>query len=497
MRSSKDIKGFLSEAPSAKLVEESSKKIDVARTEDKDGQEIPYFKDITFHEIEAELAQRSPSSADVMARVGLFANPSATIGPMVERSLSSLMIQLQHQGQRRLRSIRTVAAGVDPIGFLHLERLKFTPIGYVRGELVYSLPMLPSETVRLTHREWSKTENEYTQLIATSLESATEDKLSEKSELAESFSTQQQHSSAFNASASVSGSYGPINVSANAGYNASSTETNSRQGSVQHVQEVTRAASSRTKQEHKVDFRVSTQYEIEDKSYRELHNNTDHPVRWDFYRLMRKWQIDLYRYDIRLTYDFVIPEPGSYLLRKYIELDELETKLTKPNPFNESPAGISRQNWESLSARYKVSLDPPPDPYFTASAHGEKVFSQRNVGWDYVEIQLPESYEIDSYSARGSSIVEDGGNHSSRGYIDPLDNENSTLLEGGAKRGHRYLWRYYFDWSERSTAETGTVLSIAVRVVGRLTDIAFKAWQTRCYERLVDAAKAIYEEGCE
>ena len=44
---------------------------------------------------------------------------------------------------------------VEPGGYLHLERLNFTPIGYERGELVYSLPLTPGETVRLSHREWS------------------------------------------------------------------------------------------------------------------------------------------------------------------------------------------------------------------------------------------------------------------------------------------------------------------------------------------------------
>jgi hypothetical protein len=50
-------------------------------------------------------------------------------------------------------------------------------------------------------------------------------------------------------------------------------------------------------------------------------------VRWDFHRLMKVWQIDLYRYNVRLTYDLVIPEPGSYLVREYARLRELETVL--------------------------------------------------------------------------------------------------------------------------------------------------------------------------
>ena len=39
---------------------------------------------------------------------------------------------------------------IEPIGFLHLEKLTFIPAGIERGELVYSLPLAPAEEVNIS-----------------------------------------------------------------------------------------------------------------------------------------------------------------------------------------------------------------------------------------------------------------------------------------------------------------------------------------------------------
>ena len=41
---------------------------------------------------------------------------------------------------------------IEPVGYLHLERIGFTPVGIERGELVYSVPLSPKEEVNITHK---------------------------------------------------------------------------------------------------------------------------------------------------------------------------------------------------------------------------------------------------------------------------------------------------------------------------------------------------------
>ncbi len=458
------------------------------------------LKSVNLQNIYQEIAVKSPEVTTYLERTGFFplfvkmnaTALTATTHLLVYAELARANIDKKRQ---QLSSIQSLTK-VDPVGYLHLERLNFTPVGYERGELVYSLPMVPSETVRLTHREWSRTENEYTKLVATSLETAAEDALSEKSELAQSYNTQEQHSSAFNASASVSGGFGGVQFSSSVGYNAQHSNATSREYSSRHSQEVTHKSSSRSKEEHKITFRVATIYETEEQSYREVTNPFDHPVRYDFHRMMKKWRIDLYRYDVRMTYDIVIPEPASYLLRKHIALKALNDELAKPNPFDLSPSMISASTYESQMQKYQVALEPPPKDPLPLSALTTHTYSgQRIVGYGAVELILPDGYEftaLDKWTAEPLNIVASDGS-GEKGVVYTYYDRNINRLQSGAMYSNRFLWQYAYDWSEEHEPETGDTIGISVVFYGKLTDRAFQEWQIKCYQRLVDAAEAQYE----
>ncbi len=449
---------------------------------------------VTRDALHRELTRAAPATAALLGSMRFFSHPKYVARSGAAEAGHALgfaaLRKTSLAAKAKLVGVLLESSRTEPIGYLHLERLNFTPVGYVRGDLVYSLPMLPGEVTRLSHREWSRTENEFARLVSTSLEKATEEQLAEKSELTQAASVQEQHSSAFNASVTASGGFGPVTVSTSLGASAESSEASSRQSSAKRAQEITRKASSRAKEEHKISFKVTTQFEVEDTSFRELRNDSEEPVRWDFHRLMRKWKVDLYRYDVRLTYDVVIPEPGSYLLRKHIRLKELNEALAQPNPFDLKPSRITRENWEDLSAEYGVALEPPPPAKVTTSAHAETTFASKLIGWDFVNLSLPDGYEFIDWSAKGSSIQRDNVRAA---FTDPLTTENTNRLDGGAKHSARYAWRYSYDWSEKEEADKGSVMTVAVYATGGLTNRAFQAWQSAQYGRLADAAAARFE----
>jgi hypothetical protein len=466
-------------------------------------------------ELLAVLRERSPMSAAVFDAIG-----GGAFTPMLAGTyggFGGLVVPFVLHGyvtQQKAKTVRSLVEGlkVEPLGFLHLERLQFTPVGYVRGELVYSLPMAPGEVVRLNHREWTRTEQEFEKLVATSLETASEESLGEKSELTESFNSQQQHNSAFNASVTASGGFGPVQITTSVGYNASNASSQSRQSSSQHSQEITKKASSRAKSEHKVTFKVTSVHELEETSFREIANTLERPVRWDFHRLMRKWRIDLYRYDMRMTYDIVVPEPASYLLRKHIQLRMLEQTLAQPFVMPIQAAEISRgspgstgpSDWVVLSGVYGVSLPPPPPPERPADGGKAEVkFVKQQNGDGFVKITLPEGYEFATWQGHDrnySQMRDDDGNTwpFDYGSIDALNQENSDRLQGKFGKSNTYDWRYLYHWNsanpEGYTIEPDTTMNVAVEAVGRLTEDAFREWQMRCYELLSDAARMRYEE---
>lgn len=472
---------------------------------------------VRHDEVHALLLDERPGTARFLSLSKYFATPSPlrldALGETARLIAFTAAQRLAIDRKRDVLQGLDLLGAIEPVGFLHLERLRFTPESYVRGDLVYSLPLVPGEVVRLTHREWTRTEEEYSKLVATSLETATQDALSEKSELTESTSTQQQHTAAFNTAVTASGGFGPMQISSSVGYSASDAASKSATQSLAHSQEITRQASSRSKEEHKITFRVATVHEVEDLSFRELKNDSTEPVRWDFHRLMKKWRIDLYRYDVRMTYDIVVPEPGSYLLLRHIRIARLESLIEKQFElqgaheagWNGTPSGITQRNWRAIAHVFGTALDPPPLQVLPTSAQTELTYSSRTIGTGFLEISLPEGYRFteqpSAWRGVGSRLVrryirDDGTLDRSvtLGELGPQRPGNLRRILGGAFRGTSYQWRYDFSWAQREEPEQGSVLTLAVYTHGVPTAATWRAWQMQCYQRVLDAAKTRFEE---
>jgi hypothetical protein len=245
----------------------------------------------------------------------------AQFGNLAARQLTRLRDRVQAFQQ---------TMNTEPVGYLHLEKMSFTPAGIERGELVYSVPLSPGEEVNIKHREWSQTSEEFERIVTDYMEDFSEEGVTEKSELSQAVNSQTQHATAFNASVSTSGEAYGFSISASVGYNASDSASKSESLTRNHTRELTSKASSRVKQEHKISFRVASAVETEEQTVQRIVNPfSDRATRFDYYQLIRKWQVNLYRYGIRLTWDIVIPEPGAGLLGKIREIHRLQDELTK------------------------------------------------------------------------------------------------------------------------------------------------------------------------
>lgn len=282
-------------------------------------------------------------------------------------------------GALRIRLAQNVVAAmkqypaIEPVGLLHLERLNFVPAGIERGELEYSVPLSPGEEVNISHKEWSNTSEEFSKLATDFMEAYSEEGVAEKSELMQSSSAQEQHSSGFNTGVTASGGYGPITMTTSLAVNVADSASQSEQSARNHSLTTTRKASSRSKTEHKTSFKVASAAGTEDQQVRKIKNPyPDKATRVDYYQLVRKWRVDLYRYGLRLTYDVMIPEPGFGILAHIQAMQDIQDALEMPfgDPLapKDSPAyfpwqfdTITDQELMSLAAQYGATgIDPYP-----------------------------------------------------------------------------------------------------------------------------------------
>ena len=397
----------------------------------------------------------------------------------------------------------------QPTGWLHLERLEMNPVGIEDGELVYSVPLTPLETVNITHREWSETTSTFESLVSNSLEGFSEKGVTEKNDVATAVANETKHSSAFDANAQVSFSYSgnpySVTTSAAVDYSTKTDTTRSVKDSQAHSASITQLAASRSRNEHKQSFRVSSVSGAEDMAVRTLTNaNPTQSMRVDYFRMMRRWQVDLIRYGLRMTYDLVVPNPGYALAGKVIELKSLQTEINSEFNFDITLADLTPASWEFYSAQVGVAIDPPPvaTQPLMQSAPLEKSIDQFT--FTTIVFDIPDGYQV--VSGRFTAKVHvNGGNYDSghRAQISLLGEQDMTAATGSAQfpdgdgiydvgltvgsvvglTGNVSLMFDYYN-----VDSGGYVASLNVVP----TAAALAAWQVEAWNKLRDAALASF-----
>jgi hypothetical protein len=269
-------------------------------------------------------------------------------------------------------SLNTDGRGVQPIGYMNLERLEMAPAGIVRGELIATIPLAPLEETAVIQKEWSVTSREFTSIVTDSLENVSETGVTDNTELAQSVSSQNQHSNQFNITGTVSGGIDQIfDASASSGFTAQDASSATASSSTKHSAAVTQKASSRAKKEHKVTISTTTVTGTSESTTRSLKNaDPVNPIRIDYFRMMREWRVRLYRYGLRLTYDLVVAEPGGAFRQAHAYLGWLKSQVGPfqfgvahfPPDYVKSKSDANYATILKLADRFNAQIPPFPEP---------------------------------------------------------------------------------------------------------------------------------------
>jgi hypothetical protein len=417
----------------------------------------------------------------------LFAEPAL----VTKASFQQLSVVRIHAAQTSLAAIKQYAA-TEPIGLLHLERLTFTPAGIERGELIHSVPLSPGEEVNISHKEWANTSEEFSKIVTDSFEAYSEEGVAEKSELAHSTSSQEQHSSGFNTGVTASGGYGPVSITSSVSFSMADSASTSEQTARTHSMSTTRKASARSKKEHKVSFKVASAAGTEDQQVQKIKNPfPDKATRLDYYQLVRKWRVDLHRYGVRLTYDITIPEPGSGILSKIQEVQDIAdvlqqgfgdaTSKSSWASFDLTPNQITRDNYITKAADYGAAVPKPPPEfkwYDTSAQHQWKTYDEAERSQFFtLEVEVDEDYEIDDV------------------VVPPK--HNSTKYEGKKNfLGFQNMDDFYGKSGKRILVYQAYGLGslyVELQVRAKLRDAAYNDWKLKAWNAMRDAALARYE----
>ena len=112
-------------------------------------------------------------------------------------------------------------------------------------------------------------------------------------------------------------------------------------------------------------------------------------MRIDYFSMMRKWHVGLYRYGLRLTYDIAIPEPGATMRRLYAQLDNLTKQL---GPFNflvtHSEIDPDNTDYLDLANQFNAQVPAPPASSGQALTPNSAISGLETQNWHFFQLQF-------------------------------------------------------------------------------------------------------------
>jgi len=387
---------------------------------------------------------------------------------------------------------------IEPVGNLHLERIEMYPSGVERGELVHSIPLAPGETVNISHKEWAITNKEFEDIVQDYFEGYSEQGVADKTDISMSNDSQSQHATALNVGSSLSASYSSVTLSTNFGYNSTSNDSQSKKDSRTHSISITKKASARTKKDHKVTFKVTSVTGSEDQSVRVISNSSPtNSMRIDYFQLARKWKVDLLRYGLRMTYDIVIPNPGSGIITLVSDVKSLDALINTPFTFSlplsaiyynslaVNPQDVS--NYDQLAAQYDASVTAPPEPRKWVNVHKEtaEVNDYDHVHFDSVEFDIDDNYYIYQFQLELNFQTNQGETND---YFEMIGGEsiNAGITNLIGKSGHLsldFMYQYVYNYAINIT------FSCRPKVQALLD------WRLQAWNQIRQAAEDAYNKG--
>ncbi|MDT0346405.1 hypothetical protein [Streptomyces litchfieldiae] len=379
---------------------------------------------------------------------------------------------------------------VKPAGIGELLLVQQQLVGYETTDIAHVENVLRGERQLREHRrrrvteEFTLRETETTTAEERDLEST--DRFEMRRETAETIKTD----ASLKAGLTVSGKYGPtVEFSASAEGALSRSREQSTEAATEFAKEVTQRASSRIAERvlRRETLRVTN--EVEERSEHTLDNTggAEHTV--GVYQWLQKvYQAQIFSYGMRTMFEFMIPEPGAFLVEAFRRANATALEVDKPPAFPLRPEQISEANygyWTRVLAA--TSIKAPPEPYVTKT----HTFSS------------PQG-EPETNVSHAADIAIDPGYEAVYGHVGHAINVWDSTWSIDVVLGrhtHRFGEGRPALWSRALDGETGAVPfavntldvstgAVTVEVVCQRTARAMQQWRLDTHAALRDAHRA-------
>jgi hypothetical protein len=254
---------------------------------------------------------------------------------------------------------------IRPIGIGDLLVVKQFLCKYEAGEIAHVENVLKGESKERSHRRLDKTEDIFSTQTEKSEETERDLQTTNRYELkVETESTIQNDLNA-ELAASVSGSYGTVQYSVNAGISYSLSTSDSRRSSNNFAKDIVDRSLTRVQKRTREERTTKKTNEIEEINKHNLNNTNGSGHITGIYRWLDKhYKAQVYNYGKRLMFEFIIPEPAAFIQAAFERNKKKQHSPNEPQPPKFPVLVIDQISNETVDEYAKgwniPNLDPAP-----------------------------------------------------------------------------------------------------------------------------------------
>ena len=459
-------------------------------------------------------ARLSANARGVLAQLGVSLT-SARFDDIIE-TLSAALTTTPRPGSGPLPgpNPNPAPAQLRAVGVAELLVIKQQIKRYEAAEIAHIENLLAGESKVRTHRVLSRIEEFLSTVEEREHEKETELQTTERFELNRETSRTMEVDQKAGFGLTLSGKYGPtVEFSSNLQLTSETSETSTQKNSVQYAKEVVERSKERIVERTRRERRVTILRELEEINEHRLENASGEH-RAGIYQFVDKvYESQVFNYGLRQMFDFMVPEPASYLwhLEKLPQPDmDLPVPPIRLDIEAPDATHIDEENYLRLGARYGARGLKAPPPMFqlktasvapgTGSESEEDQPRSRNnleIGippgyrpaWAFISIMgvtdenptiaISFGHQYRIWSPMGSERVGIGDSdnliiYRSESLVELFLSDSATTL------GDEKLFLHIYGYETAS-------YSVHVKVIFRSRTEAFTAWQVATYDAIAEA----------
>jgi AraC-like DNA-binding protein len=382
---------------------------------------------------------------------------------------------------------------IAPAGIADLLVVRQQLVRYEGADVAHIENVLRGE--KKTREHTSRRETEEFNLRETETTTSEERELESTTRFEMSRETSQtiREDAALKAGLTVSGKYGPtVEFSASVEGSVSRSKEEATKTAASFSQDVTERSATKITERvlERASLRVTN--EVIDKNTHTLDNVTGPGHISGVYQWVTKlYQAQMFNYGIRMMYDFMVPEPGAFLISSLQGAHANAVELEKPAPFTLRPDQITEAIYFSWIQQYGATdVQPPPEEFKTKSVDFKAGGGEHGTNYNHAgQVQIDEGYKAI---------------HGTVAALKNIWDSTATVDVVLGSRTHRFPLGDWV-WSTALSEERDSIpfaldtmqvadVEVAIEVKCQRTERAMLKWQLETHAKLTTAYKARLSE---